>query len=252
VSKPAATSKLGIFYDAALKSGQASSVENLSFFLENVLRGIDFAGKRVLDVGGGSGLLSFYAATQGANEVICIEPLLEGSSDHAYQQFLAIKERLPNLKVDMVRETFQGFAANKPFDVVLFYNSINHLDENACIQLKKSEEARNAYDRIFGKLSWLCSENALLLICDVSSSNFFSWLGVKNPFFPAIEWQKHQPPELWIEMLRKHAFIKKRLYWRSINPLRQLGKLFLANRVASFFLNSHFCLTLEKVEPSPR
>ena len=43
--------------------------KNLSLHLKNTFGGIDFNGKKVLDVGGGSGLHSFYAAVKGAAQV---------------------------------------------------------------------------------------------------------------------------------------------------------------------------------------
>ena len=56
------------------RAGLYSSAGNLRFHIKNVFNGIDFAGKRVLDIGGGNGVFSFYAASSGAEYVICLEP----------------------------------------------------------------------------------------------------------------------------------------------------------------------------------
>ena len=47
--------------------------------LEDLFDGVDLSGKRMLDIGGGSGIYSFYAACAGAREVICLEPEAAGS-----------------------------------------------------------------------------------------------------------------------------------------------------------------------------
>jgi 2-polyprenyl-3-methyl-5-hydroxy-6-metoxy-1,4-benzoquinol methylase len=48
--------------------------------MDNLFRDIDFDGKRVLDIGGGDGVYSFYAAAMGAAEVVCLEPEAAGST----------------------------------------------------------------------------------------------------------------------------------------------------------------------------
>ena len=44
---------------------------------------------------------------------------------------------------------------------------------------------------------YAASKDAILVVCDCSNSNFFARLNISNPFAPAIEWQKHQRPEVW-------------------------------------------------------
>ena len=76
------------------RTGLYSSAGNLRFHIKNVFNGIDFRGKRVLDIGGGNGVFSFYAASSGAECVICLEPEDEGSLPEFTQNFMRLKTLL--------------------------------------------------------------------------------------------------------------------------------------------------------------
>ncbi len=220
---------------------------NLKFHLNFMFRDIPFAGKSMLDIGGGSGFYSFYAAWMGASRVVCLEPELAGSSRGIYEKS---KRALDNLQVSSVSlqpSTFQDFdPGTQTFDIVLLHNSINHLDEEACINLQHSIEARNKYRSIFRKLSRLANPAAKLIICDCSRYNFFSRLKIRNPLAPNIEWEKHQSPWYWSRLLAEYNFINPEIRWTSEALLRQVGRLLLGNRLASYFLQSHFCLVMDK------
>ena len=143
--------------------------------------------------------------------------------------------------------TFQAFKpVGKQFDIILLHNSINHLDETACINLLSDEASRAIYMNIFSKLSALASSGAKLIVCDCSRYNFFALLGIKNPFAPTIEWYKHQAPEIWVDLLSQVGFVNPRVRWTSFNTLRSPGRVLLGNRLLSYFLRSDFRFTMEK------
>ena len=235
------------FAELAVKERLYSNCGNLVFHLSTLFRGVDLSGRRVLDIGGGWGMHSFYAALKGAEEVICLEPEAEGSTGGVRDKFLGLRTQLEAAQVTFAPVTFQAFEPQgKTFDVVLLHNSINHLDENACTTLHTDAASREIYRRILSKLSSICRSGAKLLVCDCSRNNFFALLGVKNPFVKSIEWHKHQAPEVWAALLCEVGFAKPRITWSSLNTLRGFGRVFLGNRFASYFLNSHFRLTMEK------
>src|SRR5688572_16582833 len=76
-------------------------------YMELLFDGIPLKGQRVLDVGGGGGLISFYAAVRGAAEVLCLEPSAAGSNPTMEQSFRTLDEHLPQSKVTLDRRTFQ-------------------------------------------------------------------------------------------------------------------------------------------------
>lgn len=226
--------------------GLYSSPGNLSFYLKQQFGNIDFHKKTVLDIGGGYGIFSFYAAYRGAEEVICLEPSDAGSLNSAKQKFDQIQQATNLRQVTFEPMTLQAFAAkNKQFDILLLHNSINHLDEEACMKLLHDENAQKTYLSIFQQLGLLAKPQARLIVCDCSRHNFFAHSKLKNPVASAIEWHKHQAPEVWIQMLTQVGFVHPNVNWTTYR-LRYLGQLLFGNRFMSYFLTSHFCLKMVK------
>jgi SAM-dependent methyltransferase len=142
--------------------------------------------------------------------------------------------------------TFQEYQTDQPFDVLFCHNAINHLDEEATIHLHQSEEAQKIYLELFRKMYHLCAPGGYLIIADASRHSLYSWLRVRSPLTPMIEWHKHQPPQVWDNLLSKVGFRKVALRWRSPASLGYLGQLMIGNRFVNFFLWAHFCLTMRK------
>ena len=70
------------FYKIISDNGFYSKPERLKFYLEQQLfKGIDFKGKSLIDIGGGSGLFGYYAALKGASKVVIMEPEFDGRFD---------------------------------------------------------------------------------------------------------------------------------------------------------------------------
>lgn len=98
---------------------------------------IDFKGRSVLDVGGGDGIHSFYAAARGASKVVNLEPESDGSTAGVTNQFGRWKTALGASNVQLNLGTFQSFdPQGQTFDIVLIQDAINHLDEDACITVR--------------------------------------------------------------------------------------------------------------------
>lgn len=213
-----------------------------------VFKDISLADRRMLDIGGGDGLFSFYAACMGAREVVCLDPEGDGSQSRYSKRFQQLNTALSGqVKVRMVNTTFQEFpAAGQVFDVILLHNAINHLDEEACIRLRHDEDALQIYRGLFARLFKLSAADARLIICDASNLNFFALLGLSNPFAPSIEWEKHQEPSVWVKLLEEAGFIQPQILWSSFPILSGLKALLLRNRLAAFLTTSHFCIWMQK------
>ncbi len=238
-------SKLDDFYSAVLQKKLCKNKRRLQCYLNYLFAEIDFNNLRVLDIGGGEGIYSFYAACMGAKEVICIEPEAAGGNQGMNQEFekLNAKFGLSN-KVVLKKTTIQLFEpGDKQFDVILLHNSINHLDETACMHLLEDEKHKKTYQTIFLKISSMLKPGAKLIICDCSRRNFFAFLKIKNPFAPTIEWYKHQTPKVWVSLLQEAGFCDPRIRWTQFYPIRGIPTNY---KLASYFLNSHFCLTMRK------
>lgn len=237
------------FFDAIQRSGAHHSGENYRFYLGQILGDVDFAGKRVLDIGGGEGNLTLYAASRGAALAVCLEPEIEGSSAGMQETFGRTAALLEvGDRARLVRETIQDFTWDgPPFDLILLHNSINHLDEPATTALHRDDAAAERYRAIFRKLGALAAPGARMLIADADRYNLWRFVpGVTNPVAKTIEWHKHQPPERWAALARAGGFEKERVIWTTFNTLRWPGRLLLGNRVASYLLTSHFAMWLRK------
>jgi SAM-dependent methyltransferase len=241
----------GAYYKETIENNLWSNSFRLKMYNDFVFGEVSFAGKSVLDIGGGTGRSSFYAATCGASRVVCLEPNADGSTKGQLDKFGRIADRLNLRNVNLIPATFQDFEGQPgSFDVILLLGAVNHLDEWACIHLREKQEAIERYRVLFSKLATLAASNADLIVTDCSPFNVFPLLGIKNPMAPTIEWHKHQPPELWSKVLGNHGFGSPRIRWAAPHALGKLGWRLLGNRWAAYFLRSSFCLHMKKRDPT--
>jgi SAM-dependent methyltransferase len=219
---------------------------NLRFALRKMFDGVPVAGRSVLEIGAGAGSTSLYAACAGARRVVSLEPGLSGSKGGAQAVFERCRDRLGAEQVILRRETLQEFdPGDEQFDVVISRASINHLDEAACSQLHHDPAARLTYLALLAKIYGLTAPAGALMVLDCARRNLFATLRLKNPLAPTIEWEKHQPPELWAELLAEVGFRDPRIrWWSPLNTLRRPGQVLFGNRVAAYLTTSGFQLTM--------
>jgi SAM-dependent methyltransferase len=221
---------------------------NLRYYFDYLLRDLDLTGKRVLEIGGGRGTLSFYAAVRGAERVVCLEPESAGSTAAVTDSFKRLSKRLGLANVELRNSTFQTYDSDgETFDLLVLNNSINHLEEPSCIALRHDATAQSVYHRIFEKMHRLSRPGGMLIISDCAPYNAFALLGLRNPLMPSIEWHKHQTPWCWAKVIARAGFGRPEIRWSSINTLRGPGRMLLGNALAAFFLTSHFCLRMTRV-----
>jgi hypothetical protein len=129
------------------------------------------------------------------------------------------------------------------FDVVLSLASINHLDEQSCISLRKRSSARQKYIDIFRHIAKQMNEGAKLIVLDCSNRNFFGDIGLTNPMVRTIEWCKHQKPEIWATLLSECGFTEPKITWPSGRYFRYL-RLYNRHVLLSYFIDSAFRLEM--------
>jgi len=90
--------EIKIFLDFIIKNRIYHSPKSLIWYYKNQLfKDINFKDKKVLDIGGGAGLTSFYAAAAGSNKVDLIEPYGDGSDSLSIKKFNIIKNNLKSI-----------------------------------------------------------------------------------------------------------------------------------------------------------
>jgi SAM-dependent methyltransferase len=235
------------YYEAMLATKRWPSRGSIERYIAFLFGGVSFANKTVLDIGGGVGHFSFYAAVRGARHVVCLEPETEGSNAKMRDMFNRIVATLNVSNVERLPITIQEFeAVPGAFDIVLLHNSVNHLDEEACINLRQDKRAADVYRGLFHKLATLMSDNGTLIIADRTPNNLFPRLGLKHPLSRSVEWHKHQPPEEWARLLKEAGFTDEKVRWSAFNSFGPLGWRLLANRTGAFFFKGHFGLQMRK------
>ncbi|MBO9204161.1 MULTISPECIES: class I SAM-dependent methyltransferase [Niastella] len=243
-------SNVNDFFDLMVKRKMYSSKANLQFYLNTLFENVDLTQKEVLDVGGGSGLLSYYAAVKGAQKAICLEPEFAGSTSGMIKKFYDLRKDFPaSLPVELSTHTLQEYlqqAGVEKYDVVIMHNSINHLDEEAGIQLLKSDASYRTYLSIFEKVFRIMKKGGVLIVTDCSCDNFFNDIGMKNIFTPTIEWHKHQRPGTWITLFKAAGFSNPTIKWLSPNRLGKPGTFIMGNYLMSYLTRSYFKVTIVK------
>ncbi|MGE5458505.1 MAG: class I SAM-dependent methyltransferase [Methanococcaceae archaeon] len=238
--------KIDNFLSIMVSNEAYPSKDNLRFKYDQLFGNIDFKGKNVLEIGGGQGVFCFYAAIRGAKWVVNLEPEGAGSKSGYIEKFRLLKEELGIHNVELIATTFQEYNPdNIKFDIILLYNSINHLDEKACIELRTNSVSWNSYKDIFRKIYSLSNNYAKIIIGDCSNKNLFPLLGLKNPLHKSIEWHKHQSPIIWTKLLKECGFCNPVLSWTTFNRFGKVGKYLFGNKYLSFFLISHFVLKMD-------
>ncbi len=236
-------------YCSALESaGGRQPRARVRHHLDYLFGGVDFSGRRVLDIGAGDGALGFYAACMGAASVVCVEPEADGSTPGVLGRFERIRDRLPEPeRVALAAVPFQEFdSRDQRFDLIFSKDSVNHFDEAACAELHRSDAAVAAYRAIFGKIFGLAEPGATLILTDCSRRNLFGDLGLRNPFYPMVDWRLHQTPRRWARLLADAGFVDAEIRWKTFYKAGGLGRALLGNAAAAYLLQSHFRLALRK------
>lgn len=220
-------------------------IRRLRHQMSFLYKSVDFGGKTVLDIGGGTGYHALYAASCGAKSAIIIEPEADGSQNTMIQTFNAFRTKMGIDNVELLQTTIQEYEIPAGgFDVVLIQNAINHFDEPACVTSRESTKSQAAYRKIFKSNAALFKPGGVLIMSDCSTNNLFPKLGMKNPIDPAIEWHKHQPPSEWTKVAAPEGLILEEVRWSSPTRSGRLGQLLIGNAIGAWFCTSHFVATL--------
>ena len=145
-------------------------------------------------------------------------------------------------ELEYINKVFQDYEGlPNYFDLIILVESINHLNEEACIKIPE-EFAIKEFDIIFEKLKFILKDGGSIIITDCSPNNIYNDVGIKNPFDRSIEWHKHQTPDTWMKLLSKHGFKNFIISRQVFYSLGIFGDFLMNNKLISYFTHSMFRL----------
>lgn len=214
---------------------------------EFIYQDVPLAGKRVIDVGCGNGGFALWAAMNGAGYTLGIEPESDGSTDGTLAKFNTMINHLNFNDMVEAKSLYLNDLSPSPdelFDVVLMYNVINHIDEDAVSNVHENEASQQRYINHLKHLRSLVSNDAYVIIADAGRKNFWNDVGLTNPVFHYMNWEKHQQPDVWTSLFEQAGFKFENLRWSPIYPFYGLTN----NRIVQYFWSSHFILRFRAVD----
>jgi SAM-dependent methyltransferase len=208
------------------------------------LLGVSQLRGRVLEIGAGEGLMSLWMLHAGARSVTSLEPEAAGATDGVAARAEAHRRALNVAREewDYRPDTLQTYTGEGGYSLILSHASVNHLDEEACVRLREDPAARARYVELFRKVRDLLEPGGLFVLADVARENYWAKVGRKSPWAPEIEWEKHQEPMTWGDVLADAGL--RTVSWSWFHPFygtRRLAPL-LRNRLAARLLASMFLL----------
>jgi SAM-dependent methyltransferase len=217
----------------------------LDWQCRKLVDGADPAAGAALEIGAGEGLMSLWLLHAGAETVTSLEPEADGATGGVAARAGEHRRALgvPEERWEYLPDTLQSFTPEgRRYRLILSHSSVNHLDEEACMRILDDPAARARYVELFGKVRELLEPGGTFVLADVARENYWARLGRSSPWAPEIEWEKHQEPETWCELLAEAGLVpSSRRWFHPYYRTRSVDKL-LDNRIAARCLASGFVI----------
>jgi SAM-dependent methyltransferase len=216
-------------------------------WLDQVFRGVNWKGKRVLEIGSGRGLIAIYMGMQGAARVVSMEPEMVGSTSGVIKEQ---RERLAALgltNVEVLAADFNTWdAKDEQFDVIVSRASINHLYHSE----KHAGSDPQTYDKyveVARRIHRMLAPGGQFIATDSCRYGFFNavrHLGINRPWTrkrSGVDWRHHQNPPTWKRIFKQAGFSQTRVDYPVPYRLRAAAPL-VNTALANFFLTGNFIL----------
>jgi SAM-dependent methyltransferase len=224
--------------------------DNLNGYLHeaaHLFDGVEIAGHSVLEIGSGKGMMTMYAALQGASTVISMEPEMVGSRSGMISLQQQRLDTLGIRSVEFLPADFNEWdPRGRTFDIVMCRAAINHLhasDQHAMSHLPTYD----GYLTVIRKMLSVTAPGGVVLITDACRYAFFTAtrnLGIRRPWDwskTGINWRHHQNPQTWARLFRDAGFARVEIRYPLPYRLRQYRGL-VDTAVSNFFLQGNFIL----------
>lgn len=207
--------------------------------------GVALEGRRVLEIGSGTGTLSLYMALTGAS-VVSMEPEMWGSTPGAASLQAGRAKRL-GVALEFLDADFNAWDfAGRQFDVIVLEACINHLHESEHSALAHPPTF-DAYRGIAQRMLALLAPGGVVVASDASRHAFFTMAknyGIRRPWNwtqTSINWRVHQNGRTWAQIFKSAGFSSTQVDYPV--PLRLSAfKPIVNTSLANFFLQGRFIL----------
>ena len=208
------------------------------------INGIDLGGKKILDVGCGTGIRTcYYNIMYKPKFIVGIDEWGgRGSKIESKNKFnnLINLLDLKNIKIIEGNILSQNFNSNS-FDVIICSQVLHHIFSTKC-SFYKDKIILLKVIKLFLKFhKWLKPSGIVV----IEETNCLSMWRFTRILFKNINWDTKRKPDEWISALNKAGFKGIRIKYYVNYKLRNFKKI-LSNTLANFFLGSKYFIYAKK------
>ena len=157
-----------------------------------------------------------------------------------------MREVLGLPQCSMLTVDFMEYSQECPFDIIMLHNSINHIRETRK-DIRRDAESRGLQYRVVEKVVSLLKPKGWAIISDCSRRNFFADVGIRSPwpFVRDIDWDKHQAPRAWKDLLRQAGMGNFRIGRYVPHKMRWFSRV-IGSSLFNYFTYSWFVLRAQR------
>lgn len=227
------------WYETNIAIGR-DSFEKYQYHLNKQLSGLDFKGKRILEIGCGQGAVSLYMALfVGADVVVAMdENAGEGSNVGVLSTLEGAKNHFELDNIDIVELDFlKNSFPDGHFDIIISNNALHHVITPGLIS--KNEDIRYKYVTLFTEIYRLLKPGGVLSIYEYSRKCFWRWFPLKPKKFYTIDWEIHPTTREWESVIKSANFEKITCRFHSPYLLKFFG-IITETRIFQYFSYTGF------------
>jgi 2-polyprenyl-3-methyl-5-hydroxy-6-metoxy-1,4-benzoquinol methylase len=190
-------------YKELYNRSNADTAENFLYHFNEEFHGIEVRGKRILEIGCGSGFVSLYlASVLGVGHLDAMDEAEgEGNPSTILDSLETNVRSLGLTNITVLKKDIMQFTSSEPYDIVVSNNAMHHVCEHGL--LKWDVRARKKYVEIFGHLKSLLRPEGTLLLREYSRYSIWRFLPGR---YQEVEWSLHPTKGEWLRVLRQAAF----------------------------------------------
>jgi 2-polyprenyl-3-methyl-5-hydroxy-6-metoxy-1,4-benzoquinol methylase len=190
-------------YKELYNRSNADTAENFLYHFNEEFRGIEVRGKRILEIGCGSGFVSLYLAfVMGVGHLDAMDEAAgEGNPSTILDTLETNVRSLGLTNITVLKKDIMQFTSSEPYDIVVSNNAMHHVCEHGL--LKWDVRARKKYIEIFGHLKSLLRPEGTLMLREYSRNSIWRYLPGR---YQEVEWSLHPTKGEWLGVLRQAAF----------------------------------------------